>query len=260
VSKSVHFFKNMVFQEILLLRMGQNKSASLLFWFLEKGVKKLKRGFLISLILTVTFAAAHTTIAQDKIRQIYDKIVEKSKANTPQAYTVTVENERFSEAMKELPQDILTGKGKPAVVIRFKKGEGFRVVIENIKQEYESLFSMYEDYFRFSGISKVQNPEEFKEIIDKGMVEYYGEKGEYVIVQAWDPEKEIKDDTYALFYLDKKNWVISKALYFLDGVPYVEAENSYREIGKYYMPFKIVLNYLNEGTSDVFLFKDYRFK
>lgn len=79
------------------------------------------------------------------------------------------------------------------------------------------------------------------------------------MVKAWDPGKEEKDDNYAFFYLDNKEWVIKEAVYYLEGIPFVKAENSYKNYGKYYMPYKIVLTSLNENTSDVFLFKDYRF-
>ena len=119
---------------------------------------------------------------------------------------------------------------------------------------------MYEEYFKFSGISKVQNPVEFKQIIDNNKAGFYKENEEFVIVQAWDPEKEERDDNYALFSLDRKMWVIKKAVFYLDGVPFVQAENSYKSYGKYYLPYKIELIYLNdENTADVFLLKDYRF-
>jgi len=259
VGKRKDVFGSKNYSGLLFLSLIKNINNKFLLPFKESGMQKLKKETFMVVILLIICFPAQTIRGDQKINQIYNKIVEMANANTPQSYTVTVENRKFTEALKELPEDILTGKGKPSVVIRFKKGEGFRVVIENIKKEYESLFSMYEDYFKFSGISKVQNPQEFKEIIDQGMVDYYGEEGKYVIVQAWDPEKKVKDDTYALFYLDKKNWVISKAEYFLDGVLYVEAENSYKLFGKYYLPYRIVLNYLNEQISDVFMFKDYRF-
>ena len=178
---------------------------------------------------------------------------------TPESYRVRVKNKTFEDALKDLPEDILTGKGKPAVVVTFKKGEGVRIIIENIKSEYASLFSMYEDYLKFSGISKVQNPDEFKELIDRKKVSFYKEDANSVVVQAWDPEKENKDNNYALFTLDKKKWVIHKAVYYLDGSPYVQVVNSYKSYGKYYLPYKIELKNLVDNTSDVFLFEDYKF-
>jgi hypothetical protein len=182
-----------------------------------------------------------------------------AKKITPASYRVRVENKKFEEALQELPEEILTGEGEPSVAIHFYKGEGVKIVIENIDSDYATIFSYIEDYFKFSGISKVQNPVEFKEIIDSGKIELHQETEDCIVVKAWDPEKEELDDNYALFYLDKKKWVINKAVYYLDGEPFVRAENSYKSIGKYYMPYKIVLTSVNENTSDVFLFKDYTF-
>jgi hypothetical protein len=193
------------------------------------------------------------------LMDIYNKIKQMSMKNTPNSYRVRVNSGKFKEALQELPEDILTGNGEPYVTIQFQKGEGFKIVVENIKSEYASLFSMYEDYFKFSGISKVQNPVEFREIIDKDKLAVYKEDKDYLVVQAWDPEQEIKGDNYALFSLDKKNWVIQKAVYYLDGTPFVQVENSYKAYGKYYMPYKVVLLYLTENTSDIFLFEDYKF-
>ena len=195
----------------------------------------------------------------DRIAEIYNSISAMSQRITPDSYRVRVENKTFAEALQDLPEDILTGTGKPAVVVTFKKGEGVRIIIENIKSEYASLFSMYEDYLKFSGISKVQNPGEFKELVDMGKVGFYKEDANSVVVQAWDPEKEEKDNNYALFTLDKKKWVIIKAVYYLDGAPYVQVENSYKSYGKWYLPFKIELTNLVDDTSDVFLFQEYTF-
>ncbi len=132
--------------------------------------------------------------SQERILQIYKNIVKMAEKNTPSSYTVEVENKKFKEALGELPEDILTGEGAPAVKIQFSKGEGVKIIIENIKSEYATLFSMYEEYFKFSGISKVQNPVEFKQIIDNNKADFYKENKEFVIVQAWDPEKKERDN------------------------------------------------------------------
>jgi len=210
----------------------------------------------ISILL---FLSAYLLFGGDRIGKVYTNIKKMSEKRTPNSYKVKVDNKRFSEALKELPEDVLSGNKTPYVSIEFKKDSGVKIVIEDIKSEYTSLFSMYEDYFKFSGISKTQNPIEFKEIIDKNKVSFYKEEKDSIIVQAWDPEKEEKGDNYAFFYLDKEKWVIKKAVYYLDGKPYVKAENSYENYGKYYMPYKIVLTNLNDNTEDVFLFKEYRF-
>lgn len=199
------------------------------------------------------------SLSDTSLREVYAKVDVMSKKNTPLSYNVRVENDKFQEALSELPEEILTGDGKPYVMIDFRKGEGVRIIIKNVDSEYATIFSYIEDYVKFSGISKVQNPVEFKEIIDKGKVEVHKEDKEFIVVQAWEPEKEVKDDNYALFYLDKKNWVIKKAIYYLDGAPFMEAVNSYKKFGEYYLPYKTVLTSLNENTQDIFYFKDYKF-
>jgi len=218
-------------------------------------VKKISILIIVLCLLLPGFVA----LSHEKILEIYNSIAAMSKKQTPLSYRVKIENKSFKEALEDLPDDILTGEGPPSVIVQFHRGEGEKIVIENIKSEYASLFSMYEDYLKFSGISKVQNPAEFKAMIDKKKVSFYKEDSFSIVVQAWDPEKEEKDNNYALFTLDKKNWVINKAVYYLDGVPYVQAENSYKAYGKYYLPYKIVVTNLNESTSEVFLFKDYQF-
>jgi len=215
-------------------------------------VKTFICSMLIIMSVWVGFAA-------DKIDEVYNSILSMSKKITPASYRVRVKNKTFEDALKDLPEDVLTGKGKPAVVVTFKKGVGVKIIIENIKSEYASLFSMYEDYLKFSGISKVQNPVEFKELIDRNKVSFVKEDPDSVVVQAWDPGKEEKDNNYALFTIDKKMWVILKAVYYLDGSPYVQVINSYKNFGKYYLPYKIELKNLVDGTSDLFLFEDYRF-
>jgi hypothetical protein len=207
----------------------------------------------------LTLFGVSGALSGNKIMEIYDSISAMSKKNTPASYKVKIENDNFNAALADLPEDILTGKGEPTVQVYFNRGEGVRIIIENIKIEYASLFSMYEEYFKFSGISKVQNPSEFKEIIDKDKVSFLEEDGDTVVVKAWDPEKEEKDNNFALFTLEKKNWVISKAVYYLDGNPYVQAENRYKIFGNYYMPYEIVLTNLVENSSDTFLFTNYRF-
>lgn len=212
-----------------------------------------------SIIIIVTFLLVGSLFASN-MQEIYSKIEDASKRMTPQFYKVRIENESFNEALNELPEEIRTGKEDPAVMVYFKKGEGVRIVIENIQSEYASLFSMYEEYLKFSGISNVQNPIEFKEIIDKGKVQFYQEDKKNIIIKAWDPEKEVKDDDYALFTLNKSKWVIEKALYYLDGNPYVQAENKYKNFGKYYLPYEIELVNLIDNSIEVFRFVDYQFK
>ena len=221
--------------------------------------EKLKKLSLFLFIFIFMLLFYSTVYSESGLDEIYKNIVAMAKKNTPPSYTVEVENNKFDEALKELPEDILTGKGTPKVKIQFAKGVGVRIIIENIKSEYASLFSMYEEYFKFSGISKVQNPVEFKQIIDSNNAKFYEENEDFIVVQAWDPDSDIKDDNYALFSLDKKRWVIRKAVYYMDGTPFVQAENSYKFFGKYYMPYRIELIYLSEDSSDVFLFKDYDF-
>lgn len=224
-------------------------------------MKRSKFKLSIVLIIIFLFSFSFAFSADKKIVEIYNNIAKMSQIYTPEHYTVKVINKKFEEALKELPEDVLISGKKPYVLIDFTKGKGVRILIENIKDEYKSLFSMYEDYFKFSGISKVQNPMEFKEIIDQGVVKFYKEDKNYVIVQAWDPEKKDKKDDYALFYLDKKMWIIKKAIYYIDGTPYVEAINHYEKIGKYYLPTRIELKSLTEeGGGDVFYFEDYQFK
>jgi hypothetical protein len=221
--------------------------------------EKLKSRSLFLFSFIILFFSYSTVYSQRGLDDIYKNIVAMSKKNTPPSYTVEVENSKFDEALEELPPDILTGKGTPKVKIKFSKGVGVKIIIENIKSEYASLFSMYEEYFKFSGISKVQNPDEFKQIIDSNKANFYEENEDYIVVQAWDPDSDVKDDNYALFSLDKNKWVIRKAVYYLDGTPFVQAENSYKFFDKYYMPYRIELSYLSEDSSDVFLFKDYVF-
>ena len=221
--------------------------------------EKLKRNILFLIVFVLIIFSYGTVFSQGGLDDIYNNIVKMAKKNTPVSYTVEVENNKFAEALDELPEDILTGKGIPKVKIQFSKGVGVKIVIENIKSEYASLFSMYEEYFKFSGISKVQNPDEFKQIIDSNKANFYEENDEFIVVQAWDPGSDVKDDNYALFSLDKSKWVIMKTVYYLDGIPFVQAENSYKFFGNYYMPYRIELIYLSEDSSDVFLFKDYNF-
>jgi len=219
----------------------------------------LKKWLISGMIFVSILFYGVSGYSQERILQIYKNIVKMAEKTTPSSYTVEIENKKFKEALEELPEDILTGKGAPAVKIQFAKGEGVKIIIENIKSEYATLFSMYEEYFKFSGISKVQNPVEFKQIIDNNKADFYKENEEFVIVQAWDPGKKERDDNYALFSLDKKMWVIKKAVFYLDGTPFVQAENSYKSYGKYYLPYKIELKYLYENEADIFLFKDYHF-
>jgi hypothetical protein len=214
---------------------------------------------LFIVLAAVLFLASFSLYAEERIEEIYRHIEKMSRAQTPDSYTVIIENRSFEEALKELPEEILEGEGRPRVVVSFKKNTGVKILIENIKEEYTSLFSMYEEYFKFSGISKVQNPIELREIIDSNKISIHKVEPNIVVLQAWDPQKEENDDNYAFFYLDRKRWVISQAVYYLDGNPYVKAENSYKTFGKYYMPYKIVLTNLNDNSSDVFFFKDYQF-
>ncbi len=217
------------------------------------------RKYCIAVMIFMLLLPVSAAYTQERILEIYKTIAEMSKKQTPSSYRVTVSNRSFSDALRDLPGDILTGKGEPAVVIQFQRGKGVKIIIENIKSEYASLFSIYEEYLKFSGISKVQNPDELKAMLDRDKLRFYSEDGNSVIVQAWDPEKEEKDNNYALFTFDKKNWVINKALYFLDGNPYVEVENRYKLYGKYYLPDRIVLTNLADNTSEDFLLKEYRF-
>jgi hypothetical protein len=216
------------------------------------------RRWLAFTIILILFGVSGA-LSGNKIMEIYNSISAMSNKNTPASYKVKIENDNFNAALDDLPEDILTGQGRPTVQVYFNRGEGVRIIIENIKIEYASLFSMYEEYFKFSGISKVQNPSEFKEIIDKDKVSFLEEDGDTVVVKAWDPDKEEKDNNFALFTFDKKKWVIRKAVYYLDGNPYVQAENRYKVFGKYYMPYEIVLKNLVENSSDTFLFTNYRF-
>jgi len=223
-------------------------------------VRDFKAKLFIFVLIGFIFVFSFAFSNDEKINGIYKNIVKMSQKYTPRHYTVKVINKNFEEALKDLPEDVLINGKKPYVLIDFTKGKGVKIIIENIKEEYKSLFSMYEDYFKFSGISKVQNPVEFREIIDKGVVKFYKEDKRYVVVQAWDPEKKENKDDYALFYLDKKMWIIKKAIYYVDGSPYVEAVNNYERIGKYYLPTKIELKTLTgEEGGDVFYFKDYKF-
>ena len=223
-------------------------------------VKGFKIKIFVIMVIVFTFSFSLALSYDKKIVEIYNNIVKMSKKYTPKHYTVKVINKKFEEALKDLPEDVLINGKKPYVLIDFTKGKGVSIIIENIKPEYKSLFSMYEDYFKFSGISKVQNPVEFKKIIDQGVVKFYKEDKNYIVVQAWDPEKKEKKDDYALFYLDKRMWIIKKAIYYVDGSPYVEAINNYEKIKKYYLPVKIELKSLTgEKGGDVFYFKDYKF-
>jgi len=217
----------------------------------------VKRFFLCFIVLSI--GSTFLSFADSKTIEVYNNITKMSEKITPDYYKVRIENKQFSEALKELPEEVLSGNKTPYVSIVFNKGKGVKMIIENIRSEYASLFSMYEEYFKFSGISKVQNPVEFKEIIDKDKVRFYKEDKDFVIIKAWDPEKEEKDDNYALFYIDKKKWIIKKAVYYLDGNNYVMSENVYKTCGKYYLPSKIVLTNLNENTQDIFIFKEYKF-
>ncbi len=212
-----------------------------------------------SILVVVLFLTALPVLGGN-LQEIYRNIADSSERITPKTYRVRVENDSFNEALAELPEEIRTSEADPAVMIYFKKGDGIRIVIENIRSEYASLFSMYEDYLKFSGISNVQNPKEFKEIIDLGKVQLYEEDAKNVILKAWDPEQEGKSDNYALFTLDKNKWVIEKALYYLDGTLYVQAENKYKDIGKYYLPYEIVLMNLVDNSSEVFRLMEYQFK
>jgi hypothetical protein len=214
---------------------------------------------LLPCCIVILLIAGGSLQASD-ILDIYQSVSIMSKKNTPQAYKVRVQNQSFSEALADLPAEIRTGNQDPAVMVYFKRGEGVKLVIENIKDEYASLFSMYEDYLKFSGIANVQNPKELKEIIDMGKVQFHQEDKGTVILKAWPPEKEERDDDYALFTLNKNKWVIVKAVYYLDGTPFVQAENRYKAYGGYYLPYEIVLKNLVEESSEIFRFVDYRFE
>jgi hypothetical protein len=211
-------------------------------------------------VLTVIFVFSLGALPASDITEVYNAIVRMSQRNTPTSYRVKVQNKSFEEALADLPEEILTGTGEPVVAIHFKKGEGVRIVIENIKSEYESLFSMYEDYLEFSGISNVQNPPELKEIIDRDKVVVHREDENTVVLKAWDPEKVERGDDFALFTLSRDTWVIEEAVYYLDGNPYVRAENKYKRFGSYYLPYEIVLRNLSDESSEVFLFTEYRFE
>ncbi len=216
--------------------------------------------FRLVLLIAVLLLFSSIYIYPTNLESIYSNIKRMSEKYTPDHYVVKVYNEKFEEALKDLPPDVLIGNKKPEVIIIFNRGKGVKIEIKNIKEEYKNLFSMYEEYFRFSGISKVQNPSEFKDIMDAGVLSIYKEDKNTVVVKAYDPEKKEKKDDFALFYLDKKMWIIKKAVYYLDGNPYVESINSYKKIGKYYLPYKIELKPLSgEGETEVFYFKDYKF-
>ncbi len=87
--------------------------------------------------------------SQERILEIYKNIVKMAEKTTPSSYTVEIENKKFKEALEELPEDILTGKGAPAVKIQFAKGVGVKIIIENIKSEYATLFQCMRNILNF---------------------------------------------------------------------------------------------------------------
>ena len=224
-----------------------------------RGRRRMRRALVLLVLFNTVFSPA-VILTASNIDEVFGAIERMSNRNTPEAYRVRVQNESFDEALSDLPQDIWTGTSKPFVEIYFKKGEGIHLVVENVKSEYASIFSMYEDYLRFSGISNIQNPAELKEIIDSGKVVVSDEDNDKVVLKAWDPEQEEKGNNFAFFTIDKKKWVIDKAVYFLDGSAYVQAENKYKSIGSYYLPYEIVLENLVDQSSEVFRLTDYRFE
>lgn len=195
--------------------------------------------------------------AETKMRSLYRSIVSASERLVPEKYLVQVENEKFTDSLRDLPEEILTGK--PRVVVRFQKGAGVRMFIDNVKTEYANLFAMYERYLQLSGITKVQNPEEFKRIMDQNLVEIKTEDESTITIQAWDPETGERGDDYALFTLDKERWMIRKAVYCLDGNPFMRLDTTYEFYGGYYLPSRIDLISLAENETEVFRFKGYRF-
>jgi hypothetical protein len=222
----------------------------------------LKRRFAaaaLSMLLAaaVCILAPGAAPAETGLGSLYRSIVDASRRLVPERYRVRVENEKFTESLRDLPEEILTGR--PVVMVRFQKGAGVRMFIDNVKEEYANLFAMYERYLQLSGITKVQNPEEFKRIMDQGLVAVKTEDESSLTVQAWDPETGEKGDDYALFTLDKERWMIRKAVYYVDGSPFMRLDTTYRFHGEFYLPSTLELTSLADNQTEVFRFKDYRF-
>lgn len=213
-------------------------------------------------VLVVVLVAAVTQVAmptQERLQNIYQSILRASRTHTPETYSVRIKNGSLEDSLKELPEDILTGTGDPQVILQFRKGEGVSMYIENVKEEYAHLFSMYEEYLQSSGISKVQNPPEFKSIMEKDRVAFQSEKADSVILKVWDPKGEIEEGNYALFTLDKGRWVIRQVVYYLEDEPIIRLENDYRSYGSYYMPEQIVMTNLRDSSTEIFRFENYKF-
>jgi hypothetical protein len=214
----------------------------------------VKRTALLLILFCILYAAG---AAGSDLQQVYRSIQHTSRELVPEAYSVEVENEQFSRTLSDLPPEILTGD--PSVMVRFNKGEGVRMYIENVQSEYANLFDMYERYLQLSGITRVQNPEEFGELMDKGLLALQEENARTVVIQAWDPESEERGDDYALFTLGKDKWMIRKAMYYLDGRPFMELETTYDTYGEYVLPSRITLTSLPDNEKEVFRFRNYRF-
>lgn len=212
--------------------------------------------FAAIIFATVTQVAMPT---QEKLQSIYQSILAASKKHTPETYSVRIKNGSLEDSLKELPEDILTGTGAPQVMLRFQKGKGVSMYIKNVKEEYAHLFSMYEEYLQSSGISKVQNPPEFKSIMDINRVAFQSEEKDTVILKVWDPKGEIEEGNYALFTLDKGKWVIRKVVYYLEDEPIIRLENDYKTYGSYYMPGQIVMTNLRDSSTEIFRFENYTF-
>jgi hypothetical protein len=228
----------------------------------RKKIPDLKKVLTVPFLIALCTATLATLpprrgAAETGMQKVYSAIVAASERLVPEEYLVQVENEQFAQSLRDLPEDILTGE--PSVVVKFRKGAGVKMFIDNVKSEYANLFAMYERYLQLSGITKVQNPEEFKRIMDQDLVVFRTEDESSITIQAWDPETGEKGDDYALFTLDKKRWMIRKAVYYLDGSPFMQLDTTYEFYGEYYLPMTIALKNLAEDETEVFRFKEYRF-
>ncbi len=196
--------------------------------------------FLIKLVLLSSFA---------------DKLFFNIQSQLPEKCSAVVVGKAISKRLKTIPKESIEKGKKPVVKLYFKKGKGFKVVVENVEK-------LYRDIFR-EQFSALNNPlfrgderkwERFKK---KYLIEKLKEfKAPVVKVQ-----KKTRKNEWYLLYLTKDLKKILRIDFYSSGKLYVSSIIRYGKFGRYSLPVKILVKVFGKKKTraEVFKVENYKF-
>jgi len=178
---------------------------------------------------------------------IFSRYIRTLRYRQPVSFIATLTGSAIQRRLKQIPAEALLRGQRPVVRVFHRRHAGQVILVENVDPVFRKMFSLYNSYINLTGIYITSKGETWPVFSKSYSMKKVGVTGKAFILKI--RARHHAPGNYGIFAISRRTMMITHASFYSRGEKIYSIAIAYRFIGRYLLPFRMVIRRIRSGSS-----------